>query len=36
MSWVSSLQWNAYSNNVAATTVNVIKGFAQDGPLDDI
>lgn len=35
-SWVSSLQWNAYSNDVAAMTVNVIKRFAQDGPLDDI
>lgn len=36
MSRVLSLHWNAYSNNVAAMTVNVIKGFAQDGPLDDI
>lgn len=36
MSWVSSLQWNDYSNNVAAMTANVIKRFAKDGPLDEI
>lgn len=36
MTWCSSLQWNDYDNNVSTMTANVVRYFAQDGPLPEV
>jgi len=36
MAWCGSLSWNGYANNVSRMTENVLRRFAQDGPLDEV
>ncbi|MGE3772847.1 MAG: N,N-dimethylformamidase beta subunit family domain-containing protein [Gammaproteobacteria bacterium] len=36
MAWCGSLSWNGYANNVSRMTENVLRRFAEDGPLDEV
>lgn len=36
MAWCGSLSWNGYANNVSRMTENVLRRFAEDGPLAEV
>lgn len=36
MTWEASLSWNEYENNVSTLTANVLRKFAQDGPIEEL
>ncbi len=36
MAWCGSLSWNGYVNNVSRMTENVLRRFAEDGPLSEV
>lgn len=36
MAWCGSLSWNDYTNNVSRMTENVLRRFAEDGPLSEV
>lgn len=36
MAWCGSLSWNGYVNNVSRMTENVLRRFAEDGPVSEV